>query len=789
MERQPAGGHPLRRELRVAHRLRLSRRRLPPRRSQEDDQRGHGAVRPHGLGWPAADLLGRLGGFGQSRELDRQRSPGSARLSHRPRARARHLHALQPDPALRLELARRALRHLGAGLRPALRQGPDGHRPGCNRGSGELPAPDLESREPLRRRGAQGRARHPVHRVGQRALASPRGPQGLHRLHQRAHRRRAQHRLREAHLLQRESGFPDRGGDQAQPGTGCDVRVVSHGPQLRPRAGRQLPACGGHVSRHAASRARSTPSHRVRVRQPRPAHGIPVSGDGEDLPRGGRAVRRHVRLRHAGNGLAQSRLADALLEPGLHAAQSDERDHRRRGDAPPGAPAVVRPLSAKHDIRRLPRLTRQQPGGAGRPRRVPVRRLDALGSAGADRAAPRGRVWVVARGDVRRGGHLLPRQGAPRPVAPGGLPRCGARARPVRATEPRQGRDPRDQPRLAHDRQAPGPGERVRGATIERRRSGGGAVRSRSVRRHSRCVRAERERTSGSRDAPRASGPDRVYRVPCSSRRLSATVRPAPGRPRIPCRATRGAAGTRRGSDGTRLGRALHQADRSRVLPRLRDAAGGRLRVRRFRACGGATGGTVRVRHHTLPRRLEGDLADRPRALADGLGLLRPGVLEARRGRRSDAAATVRTRCRRGPHGLHAHRGRGAPRALPADLVRGHGPAGVPLRAARRHERVEPCRLYGVAGRQGEDRGPPWDHRRCRRAARSTARLGVPADPVRDPDGGRRHELDRGAAGRQHVARAGTAPRRVHAWARRPASRGVPRGVELLGRTCSGAGR
>ena len=99
-----------------------------PRRSQEDDRRGHGAVRPHGLGRHAPHLLGRLGGLRQRRQPDRQRSPGPAGLPDRPRARARDLHAVQPDPALRLELARRAVGHDGAGLRAALRQGPDGHR-------------------------------------------------------------------------------------------------------------------------------------------------------------------------------------------------------------------------------------------------------------------------------------------------------------------------------------------------------------------------------------------------------------------------------------------------------------------------------------------------------------------------------------------------------------------------------------------------------------------------------------------------------------------------------------
>src|SRR6266496_3736431 len=58
------------------------------------------------------------------------------------------------DPAVRLELAGRTLRYLGARLRAALRQGPHGHRPCGHRGSGELSAPDPESRESVHACGA-----------------------------------------------------------------------------------------------------------------------------------------------------------------------------------------------------------------------------------------------------------------------------------------------------------------------------------------------------------------------------------------------------------------------------------------------------------------------------------------------------------------------------------------------------------------------------------------------------------------------------------------------------------
>src|SRR5438309_400718 len=101
------GGQPVWRQLRAPDGVRLSRRRLRPRRPQADDRRGHGAVRAHGLGRIAAHVLGRLGSVGQRGESHRQRSPGSLGLSHRSRQRARHFYAVQSDPALQLQLAGR----------------------------------------------------------------------------------------------------------------------------------------------------------------------------------------------------------------------------------------------------------------------------------------------------------------------------------------------------------------------------------------------------------------------------------------------------------------------------------------------------------------------------------------------------------------------------------------------------------------------------------------------------------------------------------------------------------
>ena len=103
------------------------------------------------------------------------------------------------------------------------RQGPHGHRSGGHCGAGELPAPDPESRESLYRGGAQGRAGDPLHRAGERAPASPRGPPRLDPLYQRPDRRGAQYRVHQADFLQRESGFPDRRGDSALQGAGGEL--------------------------------------------------------------------------------------------------------------------------------------------------------------------------------------------------------------------------------------------------------------------------------------------------------------------------------------------------------------------------------------------------------------------------------------------------------------------------------------------------------------------------------------------------------------------------------------
>jgi hypothetical protein len=93
---------------------------------------------------------------------------------------------------------------------------------------------------------------------------------------------------------------------------------------------------------------------RLRVRHGRHPGGIPVSGDDANVSRGRLAARRDVRVRHDAHGVAQPRVADALSQSRLHAAQGDQCNHRRRGDAARASAAPVRPVSAEHAVRRLP---------------------------------------------------------------------------------------------------------------------------------------------------------------------------------------------------------------------------------------------------------------------------------------------------------------------------------------------------------------------------------------------------------------------------------------------------
>ena len=128
-------------------------------------------------------------------------------------------------------------------------------------------------------------------------------------------------------------------------------------------------------------------------------------------------------------------------------------------------------VSAEHAVRRLPRLRRRATWAswsratrsstpARRAPRRPIRRRCAASRA----TAPRPSVTYEGEGiyflDKVRAGRLAPR----------GLSRRGAGPRPVRAAQPRQDRDARDQPRLADDGRAAGPRRGVHGAA--RRRAG-----------------------------------------------------------------------------------------------------------------------------------------------------------------------------------------------------------------------------------------------------------------------------------------------------------------------------
>ena len=96
---------------------------------------------------------------------------------------------------------------------------------------------------------------------------------------------------------------------------------------------------------------------------------------------------RHVRLRHAADGIPQPRLADALPEPGVHAAEGDERRHRRGGDAPAAADAGLRALSRNTRFGDFRISAEENLAELVARRRVPVRRLDPLRAPGSGGAA------------------------------------------------------------------------------------------------------------------------------------------------------------------------------------------------------------------------------------------------------------------------------------------------------------------------------------------------------------------------------------------------------------------
>ena len=148
---------------------------------------------------------------------------------------------------------------------------------------------------------------------------------------------------------------------------------------------------------------------------------------------------------------------------------------------------AVGAVIAAEAMRRLPRMRsygpypRQHAGSAisgSRPRTnlAELVARDAFLYAGSTRSTPPepaalrriagyGSSPVVS---LRGRGGVLPRPGAPRGLAARGVSRRRAGARPVRAAQPRQDRDPGDPPRLADDGGAAGPGRRVHGPADRR---------------------------------------------------------------------------------------------------------------------------------------------------------------------------------------------------------------------------------------------------------------------------------------------------------------------------------
>ena len=363
-------------------------------------------------------------------------------------------------------------------------------------------------------------------------MAPPRRFAGLGAVHQCTDRRGSQHRLHQTDLLQRQPGFPHRRSDPAVQGPGGHVRLVSHGTEFGARAGRQLPARRRRVSRHAAARNRAHAAHRLRVRQPRPAHRYHVSRHGAHVSHSRDAIRRDVRLRHARHRLAQPRLADTRAQHGLHGAESDERDHRGRGNASLAARALVWRLSGEHALRGLPHLVRRRPRRARGARRPHVHEQHHGQATRAGRVASRVRPRLFIDRDVWRDGHLLPRQGSPRSLAARGVSRRRADPRSVRAAAGGQDCDAGHQQILAHDGHAPRPRRLVHGATGYRvpgwgTGSGGEDGHEsgdrRPLHRDARRLCVEPERRGGSNQDAGEGWADRLHRVsPAAARHCPA---------------------------------------------------------------------------------------------------------------------------------------------------------------------------------------------------------------------------------------------------------------------------
>ena len=343
--------------------------------------------------------------------------------------------------------------HHGAGLRPALRQGADGHRPGRHRRAGELPAPDPGAREPLHRRRAQGRAGHPLHRAGERAVAPPGGPR----------------RARSATSTPSPTRCAAPGAEKLVfYNVSQDFRI---GEAIR-RSRAQGVTFGwyptGLNSRSRAARATTSAASTTFPtccdpswpRLPR----IVYEFDSPDLRTGTMYPAMARTFRAVGAQFAAMFAYDMLRTASRNLGW--QTHYLNLVYTPRKAMSAV---IAAEAMRRLPRMRsygpyprntrfgdfrvspRREPGRAGRAGRLPVRRLDPIHAPGPGAAPPDRRLRLLSHGGVRGRGDLLPRPGASGRVAARGLSRRGAGARSVRAAEPGQDRDPRDLPRLADD--------------------------------------------------------------------------------------------------------------------------------------------------------------------------------------------------------------------------------------------------------------------------------------------------------------------------------------------------
>ena len=377
--------------------------------------------------WEASDTRG---------QPDRQRPPGPAGLPHRPGARTRHLHAVQPHPALRRELARRARRHDLARLRPALRPGEHGHRPRRDRRPGELSAPDpaitsipipaWRSRTSRRSSSSSwSTSRCIIRRTSPaRSATSILSPTPC-----------AAPAAASSIFYNVSQDFRIGEAIRRSKAQGVTLRLVSDRAQLGPRAAGQLPARRRRLPRHAAPRARPAAAHRLRVRQSRLAQRGTMY---PAMARSFRAVGAQFAAMFAYDMLAtasrnlgwQTHYLNLVYTP----RKAMSADHRGRGDASAAEDAVVRPVSAEHAVRRFPRLGRRGSRRAGRARCLPLCGIDARTPPDPAALSRIAGYRLVVHRDVRGRGDLLPRQGARGPVAARGVSRRGAGPRSIRAS-------------------------------------------------------------------------------------------------------------------------------------------------------------------------------------------------------------------------------------------------------------------------------------------------------------------------------------------------------------------